>query len=711
MGGALLLAAASASSRSIVWRGRDGSNCWPARRGTAGRNGSLSSPTPSSCRRRAWAASLTGRTTPRCFSHPIRSAGTSREYEETMELRPGLERLAAQLVHVVEHLGHGRPAQGIARQKLEGNPYWPEELARHAGQLAHERYVVIAPLALSRTQDDKGRVRWTLFGGSEHGPAKAFWKGFFTGTGARACGRRGPGFFPPPAGRRLRAAARATSRFAQGRISHPAGAGRSVVALRARGAVAVVDGALSAGRRCAVAQVRYLLTFRPFGALPKTVRRAYLAGKLALLPFPGSLVFWGEPPLLRLRHELPLAMQIPLLNVFERHEDPHSIRVPQSGWMHEPHPDHPEPYQGELQLRNTYRRTHRWARIHRHEDELAVADGEDRVANVLFSTAPDDVGLYGKPMARNAQIWTHDFHLLLDGPRADVKALERAAAALRKGGLFGYRFVFPAMQVGRHEVYWHRPLVACLGAGTSTPELVPHAPLGYMTAYAGAKPDTDRPVELWPRHPGAAAARRVALRVFADARTSRAQRIDQQRPQGARSRRAVARGAVAGRIRPGAADHSSRANAGRVAAARRGLDQLRPRRKRCWLRNCGDGSLRRPRCRRRLTYHRTATRSFEAAYWRTIARLAFGAYVQKDNGDCARDPISQSLDEASPPRPRSLGRLSVGLLSPAGDQARNGRAGDRRRSALPLGDAVSVPVARADGSATRKAVLRNATCW
>ena len=31
-----------------------------------------------------------------------------------------------------------------------------------------------------KTQDDKGRVRWTLFGASEQGPAKAFWRGFFT---------------------------------------------------------------------------------------------------------------------------------------------------------------------------------------------------------------------------------------------------------------------------------------------------------------------------------------------------------------------------------------------------------------------------------------------------------------------------------------------------------------------------------------------------
>ncbi len=163
-----------------------------------------------------------------------------------------------------------------------------------------------------------------------------------------------------------------------------------------------------------------------------------------------------------------------------------SLRVPQSGWMHEPHPDQPEPQPDRLPLRNTYRRTHRWARLHRHEDELGVADGEDRVAHVLFSTAPDDVGLYGKPMARNAQLWTHDCRLLLDGPHADAKALARAAAALREGGHFGYRFLFPAMQVGRHEIYWHRPLVAYLSARTAMPEVLADAPLGYLTAYGAA---------------------------------------------------------------------------------------------------------------------------------------------------------------------------------------------------------------------------------
>ena len=106
------------------------------------------------------------------------------EYEEAFELRPGLEHLAAELLQAMGHLGHGRPAHGISRGRLEGNPFWPPELAERAGTLGHERFVLLSPLALSRTQDDKGRVRWTLFGGSEQGPARAFWQGFWTGPGA-----------------------------------------------------------------------------------------------------------------------------------------------------------------------------------------------------------------------------------------------------------------------------------------------------------------------------------------------------------------------------------------------------------------------------------------------------------------------------------------------------------------------------------------------
>ena len=65
--------------------------------------------------------------------------------------------------------------------------------------------------------------------------------------------------------------------------------------------------------------VKYLLSFRPFASLPEIVRQKYLAGKLALLPFPGSLVFWGMPGYLKLHNELPSALQIPLSRLITRH--------------------------------------------------------------------------------------------------------------------------------------------------------------------------------------------------------------------------------------------------------------------------------------------------------------------------------------------------------------------------------------------------------
>ena len=184
------------------WLNKDGSVCWPAFRRFRGPGQfpiaaySEFMPPPRLGRKPY------GAEDPVLFQEDDPLGWHVTEYEEVMELRPGLEHLAAQLVHAMEHLGNGRPAHGIARAKLEGNPYWPDELAERAGRLPHERYVVIAPLALSRTQDDKGRVRWTLFGGSEQGPSRAFWKGFFTAPGREIAAEEGLGFF-----RRLLAAA------------------------------------------------------------------------------------------------------------------------------------------------------------------------------------------------------------------------------------------------------------------------------------------------------------------------------------------------------------------------------------------------------------------------------------------------------------------------------------------------------------------------
>ena len=85
--------------------------------------------------------------------------------------------------------------------------------------------------------------------------------------------------------------------------------------------------------------------------------------------------------------------------------------------------------------------------------------------------------LYGKPMARNSQFWTHDFCAMLDGPRAYERDLIATAKRVADGGLFGYRFYYPPMRVGRHGVFWHRPLVAFLcEARPSLPAVLDDAP-------------------------------------------------------------------------------------------------------------------------------------------------------------------------------------------------------------------------------------------
>ncbi|HEV3021766.1 MAG TPA: hypothetical protein VGX76_04845, partial [Pirellulales bacterium] len=417
------------------------------------------------------------------------------EYEQTFELEPGLRLLAHELLGALRHLGHCETAHGIARNKLVDNPYWPDELCK-SGAPPSERYIVLMSLALSRTQDDKGRVRWTLFGGSEQGPSRAFWRSFYSDPGTELPAEDGLNFFrrllhwaygEPVEG--LHDLAQAGFRILPCRDEAPIAQWREQRLPSWTEQLVCPKGRIPRG-------LKYLLTFCPFASLPPAVRRAYMAGRLHLLPFPGSLVFWGAPPYTRLAKELPLAMQIPLLHSVERHAAPRGIRVPQSGWLHEPRPGAAGQTGLQGPVRNSYRRTHRWARVHREDDELAVSAKEDRVAHVLFSEAPDDLGLYGKPMARNSQIWTRECQRLLDGPWATRRELIAAARALAEGGLFGYRFLFPAMRVGLHEVYWHRPLVARWSNGEREPSVLDESPLGYLTAYKAGRPDIDRPIEL-----------------------------------------------------------------------------------------------------------------------------------------------------------------------------------------------------------------------
>jgi hypothetical protein len=196
-----------------------------------------------------------------------------------------------------------------------------------------------------------------------------------------------------------------------------------------------------------------------------------------------------------------MAIQAALLRVVERRNAPGGIRVPQSGWLNEPKDERDvSKVQQELVV-NTYHRSSRWDRAYRWEDETLLMTHSDRVSQVLFSTSSNVLGLYDKPMARNAQIWTEDSKLLLDGPSATHDQILHAAQVVDAGGDFRYRFVFPAMRVGRYEVYWHRPLVAYWRPSDIIDpfKVLPDSLLGYLTAYISGEPDLAHPVELWPR--------------------------------------------------------------------------------------------------------------------------------------------------------------------------------------------------------------------
>jgi len=260
-------------------------------------------------------------------------------------------------------------------------------------------------------------------------------------------------------------------------------------------------------------------------------------------------------------------------------------------------------------------------------------------------------------MARNAQIWTKDFRLLLDGPYATRQALEEAEAAIIGGGLFGYRFQFPAMRVGHYEVYWQRPLVAYLSPKTNEAALVPDAPLGYLTAYraraargAHAAQENEtlnlhHPVELWPR-----LLRREPYRLALRASPSSHDHYSHQTALNALTvldawellgERPLPRTFAHALLR--IAKHETLEqwlaalpeHAGDPATGRHLRDEIEKR-----LEPAGEtptGST--------LTFAGTATRAFEEAYWKDISTLAHGRFLNKDNADCVEDPVTRNQRE------------------------------------------------------------------
>jgi len=426
------------------------------------------------------------------------------ELEELLELRPGLAGIAKHVITELGKLARGAACE-LSKAMLHNNPAWPPLLEQAAKELRSETFPIILPLALSRTQDDKGRVRWTLFGSSHLGPARAFWQSF-SAQGESSFVQAIAWLLELPAPRSVAELAALGVRVL-GRAPQP---DRPEMA---EGPLPAFTQSLLWSEAEPLGATRALVTFESFARLPGPVQNAVAAGAMRLVPWPATIAFWEHPRYRKLAHSLPWAMQIPLLHLFARSESGHEVRIPQSGWLDEGPHEQAVALSGS-RLRNSVRRSHRFQR---HERDALPAEGahfEDRVTVALFSPAADDLGLYGKPMARNAQVWSSDYELLLDGPRATRAQTEQAAARVRSGGRFGYRFLYPPMQAGLRALFWHRPLLARLDPATGEIVLPQSAPLGFLTAERAPSPTLElvpelevRPVlqqaaEIFERDPG-----------------------------------------------------------------------------------------------------------------------------------------------------------------------------------------------------------------
>ena len=371
--------------------------------------------------------------------------------------------------------------------------------------------------------------------------------------------------------------------------------------------------------------------------MPPDLQKKYLAGELALLPSPLSLVFWGMPPYQRFREQLPFGVQTALMPLLARHEGP-GIRIPQSGWLREPRRDGRTAEIEEALLLNVYKRTHRWNRVRRDEDAVAHSTHVSTISDALFSAKLDDMDLYGKPMARNSQIWTENGQLLLDGPNATRADIDRAAAMVLEGGLFHYRFQYPAMRVGRYEVYWQRPLAAYWSPQHEQVRMLDQRLPGYLTAYPYAQPDLAHPIEMFPRFRREAAyldalrqvdeshdhyRHQTPLNILTILDMSACWPAERLPHSFARSMLRVAneesfedwRQAVGQRATdPAAARRLTREIARRVAPASNASALPKP-----------------------ITYGATATRPYEEAYWHDLLTLSKGHFVNKVNSDVVQD--------------------------------------------------------------------------
>jgi len=327
--------------------------------------------------------------------------------EEEKVLRPGLQYLAEHLLEDLAQLGAGESAGGA---KLKGIP---------AALLAGNPYwddrlvgsrgplVLLSQLALTKTQDDKGQTRWTVLPSAEE-----------------------------------------ESLFLK---SLPADAEKWWRSLLARAGIPVRKGIRYLSER-GVEEADVVITFLPIASWPEWLKKKFFAGEVAVVPHPLTRIFADSPPHRELVRKKSQAAGFALLQELSQFGAGSKLRVPRLR---------------PLALEEKWlRRQHRFSgnANERNEDLEAPA-----VSSFvwLFDALPEVIGLYGKPTARNSQVWGITGPLagkwILDGNSADKTAIALAREKIvedRGTSRLQMREVFPPMELNGREVIWQRPWVA-----------------------------------------------------------------------------------------------------------------------------------------------------------------------------------------------------------------------------------------------------------
>lgn len=519
--------------------------------------------------------------------------------DEKTKLRPALEHLAKHWLDDVKQLAEGETPGGnklggLSAELPKGNPYWPTALPKEVGVI-----VSLTPLTLSKAQDMDGKNPWTVYGGADAVPGADAESIFWLSVKGRSVSWLSYLY----------------------RTAFKLSLADEVGDLKKAGVRILSDSApaelqsllLKPGKE---GEVKHLFTFQPYLAWDPSLKNAFADGKISVVPHPMTLVFAGSSLGKQLSQTNPEGAELALAEEFSQFPSNHGAQV--------------------LKVRpltsdeTWHRLRHRFSKEKRKD-----ANGEDTNSvklspfQLIFDALPEVVGLYGKPVARNTQVWgiggTKKGQWILNGPQADKERIQKAREIVdedKRG--FHSRDYFEPMRVNGHELRWYRPLVAWK-AKTGNVKVRPEL-LGGVRAAKGAQVTWLTPV-LDDRFG-------VEEEIVAKAGISK----DEPQPAAFDGLKMLELAELfGGNITEEVASslvtstYPARMEPPGYAAWSASQKGLTPE----LVRAVASKVKGKSKAVSPLTFERSVTQTYEAEYWDKIAKLAHGEYQTKNNIDCA----------------------------------------------------------------------------